>query len=209
MRMLLATLVVLAAGCASTPKNSVSRIAAADLKWIASAPFISINVETPAKFQRFGREEQAQMMMGMMFGAIGAAAGAGLAIASARKEGALLVEKHGLTDPSLLVAEQMKQALTRYQLTDDRKSYVMVYLTTEGWGLSKGRMGYVVELLALKALGRRVMARSVCRMTSNAGSDDEAMLADSAARLKAEQERAASQCAGYFLEHVFATPRQG
>ena len=200
-------IVVLAAGCASTPKNSVSRIAAADLKWIASAPSISIDVDTPAKFARFGREEQAQMMVGMMFGAIGGAAGAGLAIASARKEGALLVDKYHLTDPSIDVAEEMKQALTRYQVTDQGQAYVMVSLATRSWGLSKGRFGYVVELQALNPAGRRVMARSTCRITSDEGSNDEAMLAESAVRLKAEQQLAASRCADYFLENVFASAR--
>ena len=208
MRILLAIFAVLAAGCASTPKNSVSRISAADLKWIASAPSISIDVETATKFARFGREEQAQMMVGMMFGAIGAAAGAGLAIASARKEGALLEDKYALTDPSIDVAEQMKHALTRYQLTDERQAYVMVSLTTQSWGLSKGRLGYVVELVALNPSGRRAMARSTCRMASDAGNNDEAMLADSAARLKAEQQLAASSCADYFLENVFPKARE-
>lgn len=208
MRIFLVVIAVLAAGCASTPKNSVSRIADADLTWIASAPSISLDVGTAAKFARFGRQEQAQMMVGMMFGAIGGAAGAGLAIASARKEGALLVDKYGLTDPSLDVATQMKQALSSYQLTDDRQAYVMIDLTTRSWGLSKGRLGYVVELLALNPTGRRVMARSTCRMTSDEGTNDEAMLADSAVRLKAEQELAASRCADYFLENVFASARK-
>ncbi|MEO6075880.1 MAG: hypothetical protein ABIP56_03660 [Dokdonella sp.] len=209
MRMLLAVIAVLAAGCASTPKSSVSRIAPTDQKWIASAPSISIDVEPAAKFERFGPKQQAQMMTGMMFGAIGGAAGAGIAIASARKEGALLVEKHSLTDPSLRVAEQMKRALSQYELTDEGKAYVLIRLTTKGWRLTKGRIGYAVELVAIKPARSAVLAKSECRILSDEGSDDNAMLADSAARLRAEQERAASLCADYFLEHVFAGARKG
>lgn len=198
-------LVAALAGCASVPKSKFDAIDAQAAKVLRGAGTLSVEVLPGKGLEHYTGAETAMMTAGMLFGAIGGAVGAVSAINSAKRRGTELATATGLTDPSQAVAQNMRQRLPAERLTVNGAETRLV-MTTSHWAKNQGNLGYHVQMQMIDAGSSRVMTKGECKFardTKAAGVSDEALLAESAAMLKQEYDRAAEHCADYFMGELF------
>lgn len=199
-------LVVALAGCASTPTSNFDKIDAQTAQALQGVGMLSVEVMPGKEFAHYSNAEQAMLASGIMFGAIGGAIGAASANASANRRGGALMAAAGMTDPSLAVADKLRLRLPAERMTT-HDANIRLSLTTNHWVMQQGNVGYFVGMQVIDAPSSRVMTKGECkyfRKAQEIGSTNEALLADSAAGLKQEYDRAAEHCADFFARTLFA-----
>jgi len=186
-------------GCVSAPVSKFGPISASTRSALRGAEPVFVEALPGKGFSHGTSADTAVMATGMMFGAIGGAIGAGVAIKNANRRGATLASTDGLIDPAKAVADTLRTRLVSagHPYSDDASLRFQV--TTTGWGLNKGNLMYAAALQIGERLGK--VTKGECRYfrkPSELGVDSDALLADSGARLKLEYAKATDYCASYF-----------
>lgn len=203
-------LVMALAGCASTPTSKFDKLDASTLQALQGTGMLGIEVMPGKAFAHYTNAEQAMLTSGIMFGAIGGAIGAASANASANRRGGELMTSAGMMDPSQAVADKLRRRLPAARMTT-HDADIRLSLTTSHWVMQQGNVGYFVQMQAVDAPSSRVMTKGECkyfRKAQEIGVGNEALLADSAAGLKQEYDRAAEHCADFFARTLFAQAGQ-
>lgn len=186
-------------GCVSTPTSKFGFISPSTRSALGGAEPVFVEVLPGKGFSHGTSADSAVMATGMMFGAIGGAIGAGVAIKNANRRGAELTSADGLIDPAKAVADKLRQRLVAAGHPYSDQANLRFQVTTTGWGLNKGTLVYGAALQIGEKFGK--FTKGECkyfRKPAELGADSDALLADSGARLKLEYMNAADYCASYF-----------
>ncbi len=186
-------------GCVSTPTSKFGFISPSTRSALDGSQPIFIEAMPGKGFSHGTSADTAVMATGMMFGAIGGAIGAGVAIKNANRRGAALASTDGLIDPAMAIADTLRKRLVSAGHPDSDQASLRFQVTTTGWSLNKGSLVYNAALQIGEKFGK--FTKGECRYfrkPSELGVDSDALLADSGARLKLEYAKAADYCASYF-----------
>ncbi len=206
-----ALLFVLLSGCATkapAPKSRYVPVGATLGETLQSRGIRLLATPAPS-FVRITRGDQVKLTTGMMFGAIGGGIGAAIVLSQAEDAGRAIATENGITDPTLRLAERVRDMLaTRYgSATTD--SGLAVTVSTDNWSLTMDDLVFRASVVIDDTNGKaakpkKPLAKGTCgyRSASNGATADD-LLANGAERLKRELDAALEHCAQEFNRKLF------
>lgn len=206
-----ALLSILLSGCASRPPAPKSKYVSVDPvlgKTLQDRGTHLLAKPTPS-FSRITQGDQAKLSTAMMFGAIGGGIGAAIVFSHAKSAGHAIVTENGITDPTLRMAEQVREMLaTRYGSTTTDSS-LTVTVSTDNWALAMDDLVFSASIVIENAANdaakpAKPLAKGTCgyRSAPN-GPTADVLLENGAAQLKAELDTALEYCVQEFRQKFF------
>lgn len=203
---------ILLAGCASrppAPRSKYTPVSPALGRTLQDRGIRLLARPAPG-FSRMTGGDHAKLSAAVLFGAVGAGIGAAVVFSHAENAGRAIVEENGIADPTLRLAERVREMLAvRYGSTTS-DSGLAVTVSTDRWILWKDDVMFVASVVVEDNAGggaakpAKPLAKGVCQYRSAAdGPTADDLLADGAARLKTELDAALEHCVNQFRTRLF------
>lgn len=153
--------------------------------------------------------DHAKLSVGMLFGPISAGIGAATVFSHAESVGHTIATENGIADPTLRLAERVREMLAARYGSASTDSGLAVTVSTDRWMLWEDDIVLAASIVIENAAGdaaksAKPLAKGVCQYRSAAGGPAaEALLANGAAQLKTELDTAIEYCVEEFRTRFF------